>query len=265
MKALELDRPIAFIDVETTGLSPSFDRIIELTVLKVHPNGNEELKSQRMNPGMQIPAEATAIHHITNDDVSNKPTFREYARSLKGLLDDCDIGGFGVKRFDLPILEAEFKRAGVEFSRPGRRILDALEIFHKLEPRDLSAAYRKYCGKELASAHTSSADVKAAAEVLDAQLERHPDLPREVAKLDEFCNPRDPNWIDSEGKFVWREGEASLNFGQYKGKLLRQVVDIDPEYIQWFARADFTSEVKEIAANSVSGKFPIYESDFAGE
>ena len=265
MKALELDRPIAFIDVETTGLSPSYDRIIELTVLKVYPNGKEELKSQRMNPGMQIPAEATAIHRITNDDVGNKPTFQEYARSLKDFLDNCDIGGFGVKRFDLPILEAEFKRAGVEFSRQGRRILDALEIFHKLEPRDLSAAYRKYCGKDLASAHTSGADVKAAAEVLDAQLEHYPDLPREVAKLDGFLNPLDPNWIDSEGKFVWREGEASLNFGQYKGKLLRQVVDIDPEYIQWVATADFTGEVKEIAANSVSGKFPIYESDFAGE
>ncbi len=259
MKALKLNRPVAFIDVETTGLSPSYDRIIELTALKVHPDGTEELKSQRMNPGMQIPAEATAIHGITNEDVADKPEFRQYARSLKDFFDDCDIGGFGVKRFDLPILEAEFKRAGVEFSSEGRFILDALVIYHKLEPRDLFAAYRKYCGKELEGAHGSGVDVKAASEVLDCQLEQHPDLPREVAELDAFCNPRDPNWIDSEGKFVWCEGEAALNFGQYKGRLLRQVVDDDPEYIQWVASADFSTEVKGIAAGSMNAKFPLNE------
>ena len=158
MQELRRDRPLAFIDVETTGLSPSSDRIVELTVLKIHPDGAEELKSARINPEIPIPAEATEVHGISNEDVSDKPKFRDYAKSLLGFLDDCDIGGFGVKRFDLPILEAEFRRAGLDFSNRGRHILDAQVIYHKLEPRDLATAYRKYCGKELQHAFEALLD-----------------------------------------------------------------------------------------------------------
>ena len=191
---------------------------------------------------------------IEYEILQNKPSFPRKRESRKIAYWSSQLYETGsVKRFDLPILEAEFKRAGVEFSSEGRFILDALVIYHKLEPRDLFAACRKYCGKELEGAHGSGVDVKAASEVLDCQLEQHPDLPREVAELDAFCNPRDPNWIDSEGKFVWCEGEAALNFGQYKGRLLRQVVDDDPEYIQWVASADFSTEVKGIAAGSGVG------------
>lgn len=256
MKHLQFDRPIAFIDVETTGLNMSSDRIVELTILKIHPDGTEEFKSHRINPGIPIPAEATDIHGITDMDVASEPQFQQYASSVCAFLDDCDIGGFGVKRFDLRILEAEFRRAGVTFSRRGRRILDALIIYHKLHPRDLAAAYREYCGTELEDAHTSEGDVRAAAEVLDAQLRIHTDLPRDVAGLCEFCDGEEANWIDAEGRFVWIDGEATFNFGQYKGHSLKSVTSMDEGYIEWLASGSLTLEIKEIAINALNGNFP---------
>lgn len=256
MKNLQLDRPIVFIDLETTGLSLATDRIVELTVLKIHPDGIEEFRSARINPEIPIPTAATNIHGITNEDVADKPKFRQYASSLRDFLDDCDIAGFGVKRFDLPLLEAEFRRAGVEFLRRGRRILDTQVIYHKLDPRDLTAAYRKYCGKQLESGHTSEVDVRAAAEVLECQLDMHPELPRDIVGLHDFCNPGEANWIDAEGKFVWSEGEAILDFGQYKSKSLKEVASIDPDYLRWIASGDFSTQVREIAIMALNGEFP---------
>lgn len=257
MKSLQLDRAIAVIDFETTGINLSADRIVELTILKIHPDGTEEFKSTRINPEIPIPAEATSIHGITDDDVAEKPIFRQYARSLQEFLNDCDIGGFNVKRFDLPILEAEFRRAGVEFSRKGRRIIDTMVIYHKLDPRNLAAAYRKYCGKQLENCHTSDIDVRAAAEILEGQLDMHPELPRDVAGLHEFCcDPEEESWIDAEGKFVWSEGEATFGFGKYKGKSLKEIAGIDFEYIQWIVGADFPAEVREIAVKALNGEFP---------
>ena len=257
MKNLQLNRPIAFIDLETTGVRLTEARIVELTVLKIHPDGTEEFKSTRINPEIPIPAEATSIHGITDDDVADKPIFRQYARSLRDFLNDCDIGGFHVKRFDLPILEAEFRRGGVAFSRQGRSIVDSLTIYHKLDPRDLSAAYSKYCGKQLKDGHTSEGDVRAAAQVLEGQLDMHPELPRDVAGLHEFCcDPDEKYWIDTEGKFIWSEGEAALGFGKYKGKALKEIANIDAEYIQWISSADFSVEVKDIALKALNGEFP---------
>lgn len=257
MKNLQLDRPIAFIDLETTGISLSADRIIELTVLKIHTDGTEELKSTRINPEIPIPAEATSIHGITDDDVADKPIFRQYALSLRDFLNGCDIGGFNVKRFDLPILEAEFRRAEVEFSRRGRRIVDTLVIYHKLDPRDLNAAYRRYCGKQLENGHTSKGDIRATVEILEGQIDMHPELPRDVAGLHDFCGAEELNWIDTEGKFVWSEGEAVIGFGrQYKGKSLKEVASIDPGYLQWIIGKNFSAEVKEIAAKALAGEFP---------
>lgn len=256
MKNLQFDRPIAFIDLETTGLSLSSDRIVELTVLKIHPDGSEMLRSVRINPEMSIPKAATAIHGITDEDVADKPRFRQYASSLRDFLDGCDIGGFSVKRFDLPLLEAEFRRVGVEFSRQGRCILDTQVIYHKLEPRDLAAAYRKYCGKELKASHTSEADVRAAVEILECQLDMQTELPRDVTGLHSFCNPEVANWIEPEGKFVWAEGEAILGFGRYKGKPLKEVATIDSEYLQWIASGDFSAGTKEIAIKALEGEFP---------
>ena len=200
MNNLRFERPMAFIDLETTGLNTSSDRIVELTVLKVYPDGHEELKSHRINPGMSIPTEATEVHGITDADVADEPNFQKYAVSLRDFLDDCDIAGFNVIRYDLPLLKAEFRRVGVEFSSKGRHILDAQVVYHKFEPRDLTAAYRKYCGKDREEAHTSGGDVRAAAEVLDSQLAMYPELPKVVPELHEFCNPGQSDWVDDEGE-----------------------------------------------------------------
>jgi len=256
LRNLKLERPIAFVDVETTGLRPYTDRIIELSILKVHPDGSEEYKSHRVNPGVPIPAEATAIHGITDADVAGEPAFRRYAKSIRDFLEGCDIAGFSVIQFDLPCLEAEFARANVEFSRRGRQLVDSKVIYHQRDPRDLEAAYRKYCGKDMVSAHRAEEDAKAAAEVLDGQLEMYEDLPRDVSGLCALCYESDENFIDSEGKFVWVEGEAACNFGKYEGRLLRELAAEHPDYLEWIIRKDFSVEVKDIAMKAMEGEFP---------
>jgi DNA polymerase-3 subunit epsilon len=256
MKNLALERPIAFIDLETTGLSPSSDRIVELTVLKMCPDGSDEFKTARINPEMPIPTAATAIHGITDEDVADKPRFRQYAVSLREFLEGCDIGGFGVKRFDLRVLEAEFRRVGIEFSLQGRRIVDVLEIYHKVDPRDLAAAYSKYCGKQLEDGHTSMGDVRAAAEILERQLEAHPELPNDVSGLHAFCSPDEADWVDDEGKLIWAEGEATLNFGRSRGRTLREMAAVDPDYLAWIVDADFPAQLREIVSRALSGEFP---------
>lgn len=256
MKNLQLDRPIAFIDVETTGLSPYSDRVVELSILKVHPDGAEEYKSHRINPGIPIPAEATAVHGITDADVAGELAFQRYARSIRDFLEDCDIAGFNVIRFDLPCLEAEFARANVEFSRQGRYLVDSQVIYHKRDPRDLKAAYRKYCGKEIEGAHSAEEDAKATAQVLDGQLEMYQDLPRDVSGLCALCYQVEENCVDAEGKFVWVEGEVVCNFGRHKGRLLKEIAVDNPGYLEWISHGDFSIEVKEIANKALDGEFP---------
>ena len=223
LKNLKFDRPIAFIDVETTGLQPYSDRIVELSILKIHPDGTEEYKSHRVNPGVSIPAETTAIHGITDADVASEPMFQQYAKSVRDFLEDCDIAGFNVIRFDLPCLEAEFARANVEFSRSERYFVDSQIIFHQREPRNLQAAYQKYCNRDMVNAHSAEEDAKVSAEVLDCQLEIYQDLPRDVPGLSALCYRVEKNYIDSEGKFIWIEDEAVFNFGKYNGHLLREI------------------------------------------
>jgi len=256
LKNIKLERPLAFIDVETTGLRPYSDRIVELSILKIHLDGKEEYKSHRVNPGVPIPAETTAIHGITDDDVANEPMFQQYAKSVRDFLEDCDIAGFSVIQFDLPCLEAEFARVNVEFSRRGRQLVDSKVIYHQREPRDLQAAYQKYCGKDMVNAHSAEEDAKAAAEVLDGQLEMYGDLPREVSGLCALCYESDESFIDPEGKFIWVEDEAVLNFGKYEGRSLRQVAAEHPDYLEWIIRKGFSAEVKDIAAKAMAGEFP---------
>ncbi len=256
LKNLKLKRPLAFIDVETTGLSPYSDRIVELSILKIHPDGSEEYKSHRMNPGIPIPAEATAVHGITDDDIAGEPRFQQYAKSIRDFLNGCDIAGFSVIKFDLPCLEAEFARAGIEFSRRGRQLVDSKVIYHQRDPRDLQAAYQKYCGKDMESAHRAEEDAKAAAEVLEGQLEMYGDLPRDVPGLCALCYEYDERFIDSEGKFIWVEDEAVLNFGKYEGNSLRQVAAEHPDYLEWIIRKDFSAEVKDITTKAMAGEFP---------
>ena len=251
MENLKLQRQIVFIDVETTGLDTSYDRIIELTVLKIFPEGTEEQKSVRFNPDVPIPSAATKVHGIKDEDVAQEPPFRKYAKSLMAYLDGCDLAGFGIIRFDIPILAAEFKRAGLELDLEGRRIVDPLLIYHKFEPRDLAAAYRTYCGKELEEAHTSAADVRASLEILDAQLSAHPELPKKIDELHEYCHPREPDWIDDEGRLILTDQGPTLGFGKYRGLLLGEVVGLGPEYLEWIVDSDFSRQVKDVIADAL--------------
>lgn len=257
LEDLALERPLAFIDVETTGLKPSVDRVIELSILKIHPDGNREYKSHRINPEIPIPADATDIHGITDADIRSEPTFRHYAKSIRDFLEGCDIAGFNVIKFDLPFLEAEFKRAGVGFSRMDRQLIDAQVLFHLMEPRDLRAAYLKYCGRKMEIEHTAEGDATAAAEILDGQLAKHPELPRNVAALCTMCYTVQENYIDPDGKFVWSDGEIICNFGKkHNGRRLKDIVTEGPSYLQWIVGADFTPEVKELVGKALLGEFP---------
>ena len=183
--------------------------------------------------------------------------FHKYARSIRDFLEDCDISGFNVIRFDLPCLEAEFTRANVDFSRQGRYLVDSQVIFHKHEPRDLEAAYRKYCGGEMKNAHSAEEDAKVSAEVLDGQIETYVDLPRDVAGLSALCRRGAQDYVDTNGKFIWVEGEAVCNFGKkHSGQRLEDIALNDPDYLQWIARSDFSGEVKNIATKALDGEFP---------
>jgi DNA polymerase-3 subunit epsilon len=254
---LKLDRPLVFIDVETTGLKPYADRIVELSVLKVYPDGKQEFKSHRVNPGVPIPSEATAIHGIKDVDVANEPSFSQYARGIKDFIEGCDLSGFNVIGFDLPFVEAEFARAKVEFTRQGRFLVDTQIIYHQRDPRDLSAAYRKYCGKELENAHSAEHDARASAEILNGQLEVHQDLPRSVPELCAICSLSRENSVDAEGKFIWVDGEVVCTFGKKtKGIKLKELAAQDPGFLRWIAGADFSPEVQKIATKALAGEFP---------
>ena len=256
MTDLQLTRPIAFIDIETTGVNPQQDRIIEIGIIKIHPDGREEFLSSLINPDISIPPDAIKIHGITDADVTGKPYFREFASQLLEFIKDCDLGGFAINKFDLPLLEAEFQRAGLSYSRKEKLIVDVLTIYHKFEPRDLSAAYKKYCNKELGGAHRSEVDVRATVEVFKSQLEQHEKLPRDILGLHEFCNPKNSAWIDSDGKFAWFGEKVIITFSKYKGETLQDISKNSPDFLQWIISKDFSPEVKKIAEDALKGKFP---------
>ena len=249
---LSLDRPIAFIDLETTGLNPSFDRIIELSALKVHPDGSEEVKSVRVNPEMPISAGSTRVHGIKDEDVAGEATFSRYAKNLMAFLDGCDLAGFNAIRFDLPMLRAEFARVGIQLDLENRSVVDPMVIFHQMEPRDLGAAYQKYCDKTLdAAAHTSSGDVRAAMEILDAQVHHYPELGGSMTSLHEMCHPKEPDWIDDEGKLLTTDDGPALGFGKYRGRLLKDIARLDADYLDWIVYGDFTDQVKQVVREAV--------------
>lgn len=245
---LNLQRPIIFFDLETTGTNVTHDRIVEISVIKVMPSGEEIEKTRRINPEIPIPAEATAVHHITDEDVAGEPTFRQVAKSLADLFADCDIAGFNSNRFDVPLLVEEFGRAGITFDLSKTRFIDVQTIYHKLEPRTLTAAYRYYCGKNLEDAHSASADTRATLEVLKAQLERYPDdLTNDVKALSEFsCHN---NNVDLAGRLIYNEeGKEVINFGKYKGELAEKVLERDPGYYSWVQQGDFQRSTKDAFA-----------------
>ncbi len=251
-----LQRPLAVFDIESTGLNRKTDRIIDLAIVRIHPDGAQDAHTFRVNPECPIPPDSTAVHGITDDDVKDAPTFREVAPEVAAVLEPCDFSGFNVLRYDAPLLLAEFGRVGVPFSMEGRRILDAQRIFHIKEPRDLSAALQFYCAEEHTGAHGAMDDVMATVRVLDAQFERYEDLPRDMDELDALCNPRDPSWADGEGKIKWQDGELVLNFGQKQGTKLKALALNDRGYLEWMLKKDFPDDTKDLVRNAMNNQFP---------
>ena len=241
---LPLKKPIIFFDLETTGLNLTHDRIVEVSVLKVMPNGEEIRRTRRVNPEMHIPEEATATHHITDDDVKDEPTFKQIARSLAQMFIGCDIAGFNSNRFDIPMLDQEFQRADIDFDFSKAHFIDVQTIFHKKEPRNLIAAYRFYCGKDLEGAHSANADTEATYEVLKAQLDRYEDLPRDIEALADFaCQNKN---VDFMGRLIYDDQRREVvNFGKYKGRIAEEVLRTDPSYYDWIMRGDFTKNTKD--------------------
>ncbi len=242
---LKLKRPIVFFDLETTGIDTSRDRIVEISLVKVMPDGEEITKTRRINPEMPIPAEATAVHHITDEDVKDCPTFRQVAKSLAQFLEGCDFGGFNSNRFDLPVLVEEFLRVGVDIDFKKRRFVDVQNIFHKMEQRTLVAAYKFYCDKDLTEAHSAEADTKATYEVLKAQLDRYPDLQNDVEALADFSSRGET--ADYAGRILYNEkGEEIFGFGKYKGRTVEEVFRLEPSYYDWMMKGDFPLYTKKV-------------------
>lgn len=244
---LKLDRPIVFFDLETTGIDSSKDRIVEICYIKVFPNGNEEAKSMRINPGMHIPKQATDIHGIHDDDVKDCPSFKDVASDIATTFEDCDIAGFNSNKFDVPLLLEEFYRTGINFDISRCRCVDVQNIYHKLERRTLVAAYKYYCGKDLENAHSALADTRATLEVLEAQLDRYPDdLQNDVQFLSDYS--RLNNNLDFAGRFIANEdGVPIFNFGKHKGKPVELVLrQIDPSYYAWMMQGDFQQNTKQV-------------------
>jgi len=243
---LNLTKPIIFFDLETTGVNFQSDRIVEISYIKVWPNGQEESRTIRVNPERPIPPEATAVHHITDADVAGERPFREVARELARTFQGCDIGGFNSNKFDLPLLMEEFLRAGVDDFDPSRcRLVDVQTIFHKMEQRTLTAAYKFYCGKDLEAAHSADADTRATYEVLKAQLDRYPSLQNDISFLSEFSTQKKN--VDMAGRIVYDEhGREVFNFGKHKGKFVEQVFREDRGYCDWMNRGDFSADTKRV-------------------
>ncbi|MDD5783212.1 MAG: 3'-5' exonuclease [Muribaculaceae bacterium] len=243
---LNLKKPIIFFDLETTGVNISHDRIIELSYIKVYPNGTEEEKSMRINPEMSIPAESTAIHHITDEDVADKPTFKQIAKELAKVFEGCDIAGYNSNRFDIPLLMEEFLRAGINIELSRQKFVDVQTIFHKMEQRTLSAAYKFYCNGDLENAHSANADTRATYEVLKAQLDRYPNLKNDVEFLSNFSSFNKN--VDLMGRIVYNEqGVEVFNFGKYKGVSVKEVFERrDPSYYAWMMNGDFALDTKRV-------------------
>jgi DNA polymerase-3 subunit epsilon len=245
-----------FFDLETTGTDPARDRIVEIAALRVEPDGNRETKRRLINPERAIPAGATAVHGITDADVRDAPTFRKVARSLLDWLVDADLAGFNVQRFDIPLLDREFRDCRMDLAVSDRRVIDAMTLFHRKERRDLTAAVRFYLDQDHEGAHSAEADVEATLGVLEAQLERYDDLPRTVEGLDGWLRAGRPNAVDLTGKFVWQDREIVFAFGKHQGKPLRAVAAQAPDYLKWIVGSDFPDDAKTLVEGALRGDYP---------
>lgn len=243
---LNLKNPLIFFDLETTGTNINADRIVEICYLKVHPNGNEETKTMRINPEMHIPEASSEIHGIYDEDVADCPTFKDVAKDIAKDIEGCDIAGFNSNRFDVPVLVEEFLRVGIDIDLAKRKFIDVQVIYHKLEQRTLSAAYKFYCGKNLEDAHSAEADTRATYEVLKAQLDKYPDvLTNDINFLSEYSSYSKN--VDFAGRIIYdNNGVEIFNFGKYKGYPVSEVLHRDPGYFGWIMNGDFTLNTKNV-------------------
>lgn len=242
---LKLTKPIIFFDLETTGVNIATDRIVEISILKVFPNGNKESKTWLVNPEIQISPEASAVHGITNEQVVTEPTFKELASTVNGMIAGCDLAGFNSNRFDIPLLAEELMRAGINFDMNNRKAIDVQVIFHKKEQRTLGAGYQFYCGKNLEDAHSAEADTNATFEILLAQLEKYDDIGNTVDSLSEYSSHRDR--ADFAGFLLYNEdGKEIFSFGKYKGRTIEEVLIENPGYYAWIQNADFPLYTKKV-------------------
>ncbi len=239
---IKLSRPLAFIDLETTGVNLGSDRIVEIAIVKIMPDGSRIVKRKLINPQMPIPQETIDIHGITDEMVKDAPTFKQVANEIKQFLDNCDLGGYNSNRFDVPLLVEEFLRAGMDFQFEKRKLLDAQKIYHLMEPRNLGAAYQFYCGKELVNAHTAEADATASWEVLDAQLARYPQLGNTIDSVLKVAGEEEI--VDLARRMVKVNGTVVFNFGKYKGKAVEEVFKTERSYYDWMMNGDFPQHTK---------------------
>jgi len=240
---LNLTRPIAFIDLETTGVNISNDRIVEIAIIKILPDGTRQVKRKLINPLIPIPSGASDVHGITDEMVKDAPSFKQVANEIKQFMDNCDMGGYNSNRFDVPMLIEEFLRAGVSFSVDGRKLVDVQKVFHMMEQRTLGAAYKFYCNKVLDGAHSAEVDATATWEVLEAQIERYPQIGDTVESIVKFTGEDDI--VDFARRFVKENGIEVFNFGKHKGKPVTQVLKEEPQYYDWMMKGDFAMNTKQ--------------------
>jgi DNA polymerase-3 subunit epsilon len=242
---LNLTRPLAFFDLETTGINIGSDRIVEISILKVNPDGSKDIKTKRINPTIPIPPFVTSIHGIKDEHVKDSPTFKDVARELHAFLEGCDLAGYNSNKFDIPLLVEEFLRAEIDFDVTGRKFIDVQNIFHKKEQRTLSAAYKFYCQKDIENAHSAEADITATQEILEAQLDKYPDLKNDATFLHEFSK-QNAN-VDLAGRIIFnKEGVEVFNFGKHNGKAVEVVFKSEPSYYKWMMDGDFPLYTKKI-------------------
>jgi DNA polymerase-3 subunit epsilon len=242
---IKLNKPLAFFDLETTGITVGADRIVEISILKLMPDGSKPVLTKRVNPEIPIPAGASKVHGIYDQDVAHEPTFKQLAPEISAFIGNADLAGYNSNKFDIPMLVDEFLRVDINFDMKGRRMVDVQNIFHKMEQRTLAAAYKFYCQKEIENAHSAEADIIATYEVFVAQLERYPDLAKDVEGLHQFTAMTQN--VDLAGRIVFNDKkEEVFNFGKHKGRTVADVFEKEPSYFDWMLKGDFPAETKQV-------------------
>lgn len=262
---LKIDKPIVFYDLETAGMEGNDRRIVEVSLVKYFPNGDVKSFTQLLNPEVPIQEEATKKHGITNDEVKDKPTFKDMAPTFKEFFSGSHLGGFNILNFDNRILQKEFEIAGMKFDPANRAVVDVMAIYHSKVPfkkntkRDLTAAYKYYCGKDLEGAHRAKADVDATIEILQKQFEQYGDLPSDVNKISNLCQNKRSDFVDPKGKFIWGGDKAAFNFGKHRDRSLEEIAKEHPGYLKWILEPgqDFPEDIKRIICYALKGYFPI--------